>query len=145
MQRPWYYITAPASPTIMHIALCCMRVSIGLLTIGHGIPKIMGGTATWQSIGAAISVIGIYFWPTFWGFLAACTEVFGGFALILGWGTRLASFLLASMMIIAFLMHWQKGDSFIVYSYPLSMFIIFINFMIIGGGALSIDALTHKK
>jgi DNA-binding CsgD family transcriptional regulator len=37
-----YYLVVPSSPALMHGAFCFLRIGIGLLTIGHGIPKILG-------------------------------------------------------------------------------------------------------
>lgn len=139
------YLIAPASYALTQYALCIMRVGIGLLGIGHGWPKIIGGAAKWYSLGMAMNTIGVTFWPTMWGFCAACTEFFGGIALVLGFGTRIVAFLQICLLTIAFLMHYQKGDSFTVYSFALSLIVVFIGFFIAGSGAWSIDAYMSKQ
>lgn len=133
------YLLQPASAEMVQLGLCIMRIGIGLLTLGHGIPKIVGGIATWQSLGMAMNNVGIYFLPIFWGFLGASTEFFGGIALVLGLGTRIASFFLTLMMVVAFFFHYHKGDTFQVYSFALTMIIIFMSFFIIGAGKYSLD------
>jgi len=126
-------------------ALFFLRLSIGLLTIIHGAPKIMGGTESWQFFGAAMTSIGIDFLPVMWGFIAAATEFFGGIMFTCGLGTRFSSFFLALMMAIATIWHVQKGDLFMVYSFPLSVMCVFITFLWIGGGRFSLDYYSRAK
>lgn len=129
-------------PNAKHIefALTLLRVSIGVLTMIHGIPK-MGGIEVWQNLGTTFMYpLGIHFLPVMWGFLGACTEFFGGIAYILGFGTRLASFALVIMMIIATVWHVQKNDSFNIYSFPLSLIFVYLTFMIIGSGPYSLES-----
>ena len=141
----WYYLSVPSSPMLMHSSLCFMRVGIGILTVGHGVPKILGGISLWQSLGQTMGIVGIPFVPVVWGCLAACIEFFGGIALIVGLGTRCASFLLTCMMMLAYSMHLHKGDTFVVYSFALSMVIIFATFTIVGGGTFSLDHIFIYK
>ncbi|MBI2774881.1 DoxX family protein [Candidatus Dependentiae bacterium] len=138
------FLTAPSSTIFLEYGLCFMRITIGILTIAHGYPKIMGGVQTWQFLGGTMANVGIHFWPVFWGLCAACAEFFGGIALTLGLGTRIASLFLIFMMIIAFLMHWNKKDSFQVYSFSLAMIAIFIGFFIAGSGIYSVDAYLNR-
>lgn len=123
----------------LEFALTFVRVGIGLLTIGHGIPK-MAGVEVWQNLGTTfMHPLGITFLPVMWGFLGAMTEFVGGIALVMGLGTRIASFALIIMMSIATMWHIKNGDSFLVYSYPISLIVVFIGFLIIGGGIYSFD------
>ncbi len=139
------YLITPVSPVSLDIALCLMRIGIGILTIGHGIPKVMGGMATWRSLGMAMNNVGIHFLPVMWGFLGANTEFFGGIALVLGLGTRIASLLLIIMMTVACMMHVKNGDPFSVYSFSLSLIIVFITFFFIGSGTISLDYYLASK
>jgi putative oxidoreductase len=138
-------ITNQPTDEHLHLALSFMRIGIGILTIGHGLPKIMGATQTWQFLGAAMASIGITFWPVMWGFLAAMTEFVGGILFSLGLGTRIASFFLAIMMFVATLWHISKGDPFTKYSFPLTVMIIFLAFIVIGGSKYSLDYYLSKK
>jgi putative oxidoreductase len=133
-------ITSMASMETIDRALLLMRVGIGVLTIGHGIPKIMGGVPMWQELGTWVYPLGIHFLPTMWGFLGACTEFFGGIALVAGFGTRVASFCLTMMMFVATVWHLNHGDVFNVYSFPLSLIVVYIGFIMMGSGKYSADA-----
>ena len=134
------FIFEPASPTIINYVVCGMRIAIGLLTIGHGMPKIIGGPDLWHTLGVMTRGVGITFWPTLWGFLGACTEFFGGIALVLGLGTRIVTLALMIMMFIAFKMHYDKGDSFNVYSLALTCLVVYTAYFFMGGGLLSLDS-----
>lgn len=144
-----FSIFNPTSQKSIDFALLWMRIGIGILTILHGIPKLMSGVSGWSQLGITFMVpLGISFLPTVWGFLAAVTEFFGGIALVLGFGTRFASLLLSIMMIIAAVWHIQNGDVFTVYSFPLSLLVIYSAFIFTSAGPYSIDHhfdLTYKK
>ena len=145
MHKFLYRLLKPASSQSTQYALCIMRIGIGLLTIGHGIPKIMGGTVMWQELGTFVNPLGIYFLPIMWGFFGACTEFLGGIAFTLGLGTRIASICLSGMMLIATIWHVHRGDPYNLYSFPLSLIVVFVAFIIMGGGAYSIDGYLASK
>lgn len=136
-----------ASPDRVQAGLCFLRIGVGLLTIPHGIPKMMGGAEAWEQMGVMfMQPLNIYFLPVMWGFLGAVSEFVGGILLVLGFGTRIASVFLTVMMGIATAWHIQRGDSFMVYSFPLSLMVVFIAFIIVGSGKYSVDArLAGKK
>jgi putative oxidoreductase len=134
------YVIEQASPIAVDYALLFMRVAIGILTLLHGLPK-MGGVSVWHSLGTTFMYpLGIHFWPTLWGFLGFLSEFGGGILLVLGLGTRVASVALIIMMIIATAWHINKGDSFNVYSLPLTLIVVYAVFMVIGSGPYSVDA-----
>jgi putative oxidoreductase len=137
------FFSSLSSPHIIDLGILVLRIGIGTIMAIHGYGKLMGGMQTWEFLGAAMQHIGISFWPVAWGLAAACTEFFGGIALITGFGTRLVSLLLAFVMLIAFVMHYTKGDPFRVYSHALSLLIVFIALAIMAGGRYSIDAIIH--
>lgn len=124
--------------TLSMIGHFILRVGIGILFICHGYPKITGGTEKWLWLGSQMQYFGITFAPVFWGFMAACAEFFGGIALTLGLYTRIAAIFPACVMIVAIVMHLNKGDDFTIYSHPISNLIIFVSLMCMGGGMWSL-------
>lgn len=98
----------------------------------------------WRELGTFVIPIGIHFLPLMWGFLGAVTEFFGGMMLVAGFGTRIASAALVFMMWLAFMWHINRGDSYGVYSFPLSLLIIYGAFFLISGGAFSLDGYLTK-
>ena len=69
---------------LVDLGLLVLRVGIGIIFIFHGFPKLIGGVETWTQIGSTMSLIGINFAPTFWGFMAAFAEAVGGVPIVFG-------------------------------------------------------------
>lgn len=129
-----------SSDRCMNIGLLVLRVGLGLAMMIHGVPKLMAGPELWGKLGMAMGTFGIHFAPTFWGFMAGFSEGVGGLFLILGLGVRIFAALLSYTMLVAVMMHWGKGDSFQVFSHPLSLAIVFLSLAISGGGCCGIGA-----
>ena len=119
--------------------LLILRVGIGAMMMVHGFPKIMGGPDKWQALGGTMNVIGIDFFPTFWGFMAAITEGLGGFLLLLGLFFRPVNMLLAFTMLIAAIMHIKKGDGILGASHAIELAVLFVALIFIGAGKYSVD------
>jgi len=119
--------------------LLLLRIGIGTLFIIHGFPKLAGGPDGWAGLGGSMKVIGIDFLPVFWGFMAAATETFGGFLLIVGLFYRPACILLVFTMIIAALVHFNKGDGLKGASHAIELGIVFFSLIFIGPGKYSVD------
>ena len=124
--------------------LFILRLGLGIMFIFHGWPKISGGPHFWGMIGHAVGNFGIHFAPVFWGFMAACTEFFGGIFLILGLLTRGAALFLTIQMIVAVGFHHGKGDSLAVMSHAIEDGIVFLSLILIGPGRISLDNLLFR-
>ena len=116
-----------------------LRLGLGIIMFFHGLPKLAGGIEVWNGIGSSMSNFGINFAPQFWGFMAAFAETIGGLFFAMGLFHRLSSFLLSGTMLVALVMHINKGDSFQVYSHALSLLVVFLACIITGPGVYSLD------
>lgn len=127
----------------LHIGLFLLRLGIGIMFIYHGFGKMFPADgdyiARWEWIGSRMNLVGITFWPIFWGFMAALAEFGGGILLILGLFTRVSSVFLAFTMLIAMLHHLKAGDGLAGASHALELMIVFIALAIAGAGKLSFD------
>ena len=121
------------------VGLLIMRVGIGVMFMGHGIPKLMGGPGAWGKLGGALGVFGIHFAPVMWGLMAALSESVGGALLLVGFLARPACFFMLNVMVVATAMHLNKGDSFTIYSHPVEAGIVFLSLIIIGPGKYALD------
>lgn len=119
--------------------LLILRIGIGVMFIIHGFPKVAGGPDKWTALGGSMKLIGIDFMPVFWGFMAAVTELFGGFLLILGLFFRPVNMLLVFTMLIATLVHFAKGDGINGASHAIELGFVFLSLIFIGPGRYSID------
>jgi putative oxidoreductase len=119
--------------------LLLIRIGLGVMFIIHGFPKLAGGPNGWTALGGSMKVIGIDFLPIFWGFMAAVTETFGGFLLIVGLFFRPALILLTFTMIIAALVMLGKGDGLKGASQAIELGVVFFALIFIGPGKYSLD------
>lgn len=127
------------APFNKDLGLLCIRIGLGLIFIMHGWGKLTGGQAEWTQLGMSMQYLGITFMPVVWGLLAACVEFFGGISLLTGFCVRWATLLMAMVMLVALIMHVSIGEGFKVFSYPLSMFFVFIGLAISGAGSYAVD------
>lgn len=122
-----------------HFGLLALRVGLGVMFIIHGSGKIFGGPEKWAQVGQAISLWGIHFFPTFWGFMAAFAEFGGGILLILGFLFRPAALMLTITMAVATTMHLSRGDGFGDWSHAAELGIVFLGLVFVGPGKISLD------
>lgn len=124
------------SAATIDVALLVLRVTIGMLMLKHGVPKIK----------MLLSPEPIQFFKTF-GLseknslkVAAFVEVFFSSLLILGLGTRIAVIpLLGTMIVAAF--HTLKSQPYDKKELPLLFLLIYITIFLSGSGIFSLDYL----
>ena len=117
------------------------RVLISLLFVTSGLSKISGYQAT-QGYMEAMGVPGGLL-P-----LVIALEVLGGLAVILGWHTRIAAFLLAGFSLLsALLFHANFGDQMqmIMFMKNLAVAGGFLMIVAHGAGAYSLDNRTKSR
>ncbi|MEO8794678.1 MAG: DoxX family protein [Daejeonella sp.] len=119
--------------------LLIIRVGLGIMFMYHGYPKLLGGPDKWAAVGSSMKYVGIDFLPALWGFLAAATETFGGFLLLLGLAFRPVTLLLTFTMLIASIMHIKSGDGLGGASHAIEAAIVFLGLTFIGPGKYSVD------
>ncbi len=129
----------------LDLGLLILRIGIGLIFIGHGYPKLMGGPERWENVGSAMSYLGIDSLHIVFGFLAATAELFGGIFLILGLYTLPALALLICTMVVAFIMQLFSGADFPAIAYPFTMATVFVALLFMGPGKMSVDNKLMKR
>jgi putative oxidoreductase len=121
------------------VGLVILRVGVGAMFVTHGYPKLINGADGWEQLGRHMSLIGIDFFPTFWGLMAGLTEAGGGLLLMLGLWTRAVCLPLAFTMAIAALYHLDNGDGLGKASHAIEAGFVFVGLLFIGPGRYSID------
>lgn len=119
--------------------LLIMRVGLGVMMMYHGYPKLLGGPDQWEVVGNSTKYLGINFTPTIWGLLAALTETFGGFLILIGLAFRPACILLLFTMAVASTMHLSNGDGLMIASHALELGLVFFGLAFTGPGKYSVD------
>ncbi len=126
-----------------------LRLVLGIVFFAHGAQKLLGwfgGFGFTGTMGFFTHQLGI---PAPFAFLAIMAEFLGGLGLILGFLSRIAAFGIACNMAVAvamvhhnfgLFMNWygnQKGEGFEFHLLAVAMLLAV---MILGSGALSVDA-----
>ncbi len=127
-------------PHPVDLGLLVLRLGLGGMMLFHGVPKLLGGPARWEKLGAATTHIGIDLWPTIWGFAASLTETLGAALLAIGLLTRLNATLLLVTMAVAAAMHLGEGDGVAGASHAIEDGIAFLALLIAGGGRYTVGA-----
>jgi putative oxidoreductase len=128
--------------------LTIARLVLGIIFFAHGSQKVLGwfgGYGFSGTMGFFTHQLGI---PAVFAFLDIMAEFLGGIGLILGCLTRIASFGIACVMVVAvamvhshfgFFMNWsgaKKGEG---YEYHLLALAVAIALIVKGAGAFSVD------
>ena len=128
------------------IGLLILRLGLGVMFCLHGLPKLHGGPKAWVALGHAMGLLGIHFFPVFWGFMAAVTECIGGILLVLGFAYRPVCLLLTFTMIVASVkMHHEmkgrheKSEFMALASGPIQTACVCFAMAFVGPGRFSID------
>jgi putative oxidoreductase len=122
-----------------NFGLLIIRIGLGIMFIFHGYPKLLGGVSMWEHLGTSTKYAGIHFLPAVWGFLAAATETFGGFLLILGLVFRPVCILLLINLIVAALFTFNTGEGLMGASHAIEDAIMFAGLIFVGPGRYSVD------
>ena len=118
--------------------LSVLRIVVALLFLQHGLTKLVGFP------GAAPANFN---WFTLAPGLASLIETFGGLALLFGFYTRVAAFIMSGEMAVAYFMAHQPrnffpynngGDAAVLYCF------VFLYLALVGGGEWSVDAKRAK-
>ena len=118
--------------------LSVLRIVVALLFLQHGLTKLFGfpGTAPTN-----------FNWFTLAPGLASLIETFGGLALLFGFYTRVAAFIMSGEMAVAYFMSHQPR-SFFPYTNGGSLAVlycfVFLYLALVGGGEWSVDAKRAK-
>jgi putative oxidoreductase len=127
-------------------ALLVLRLGIGLIFAVHGAQKILGwwggsGFAGWEAVMERMG-----FRPArLFAAISAAAELVGGLAIAVGFLTPIAATaLVGQSLVIIFAAHWSRGffnrDN--GYEFPLSLVSGIVAVLLLGAGAVSVDALV---
>lgn len=132
----------------MDAALLILRLTVGLLIVGHGAQKLFGvfGGHGLQRTSAFLGSVG-YRPAAFWAFLGGLMEFGGGLLFAAGFLSPLGSIAIGASMLTAITkFHWPKlWNTNGGFEYPLVHLAVAIAVGISGPGAFSLDALLGTQ
>lgn len=129
-----------------------LRIVLGLVMLPHGLQKTVGwfGGHGFEGTMGFMGSIGI---PAALAFLAIAAESAGALALIAGLGTRIASFGILSVMVVAafmhrangFFMNWSGAQAGEGFEFHLLAIGIALALIVAGGGRFSADRAIAER
>lgn len=129
-------------PSYARWAHVLLRIFAGAIIMQHGSQKLFGFFGGMDDAGATAH-IGTLLW------VGGLIEFFGGVMLLLGVFTRVAGFLLAGMMAIAYFTVHARRDFWPILNHgelAVALCFIFLYLAATGAGPFSIDwALAHRR
>ncbi|MGI9090959.1 MAG: DoxX family protein [Gemmatimonadaceae bacterium] len=136
---PDLFAQHPAYARWAHVLL---RIFAGAIIMQHGSQKLFGFFGGMGDAGAT-APIGTIVW------VGGIIEFFGGLMLLLGVFTRVAAFLLAGMMAVAYFTVHARRDFWPILNHgelAVALCFIFLYLAATGPGPLSVDwALAHRR
>jgi putative oxidoreductase len=118
------------------LALLLLRLTLGIIFIFHGYPKLFTHTRETMQMFERIG------FPGYFVYIAGTIEFFGGIVLMIGLFTRVAGLLLAGEMAIAvWRVHLPQGPITLVknYEFPLLLGAAAFTLACAGAGLISLD------
>ncbi|MBI1968387.1 DoxX family protein [Candidatus Woesearchaeota archaeon] len=123
-----------------------LRLALGVIFIAHGYPKLKNVKSTAQWLASSGFKPG-----KFWALVLGFSEFFGGFALLIGFFSRLAAVaLIISMSVATFLKIFKWKTPFTAmdkmgWEFDVLLLAALVALFLLGSGALSIDQLLGWK
>ncbi len=122
-----------------------IRLTVGIIMIVHSYPKLFGPKPGPHGFAEYLQTLG-FTPPIFWAYAVGSAEFFGGIALLLGFLTRLAAFILAiEFLVIILKVKWSKG--FLLqnggWEWDWALFMMFLSLMVTGPGRWALDNRIH--
>lgn len=144
--KPIVPALVPIQRALSPLVELALRVSTGLLLVPHGAQKLFGAFG-----GHGLEATGQFFvsigFPALAALAVALTEFVGGLLLAAGLFTRVAAGFVAGFLLVAAWFHSANGffwtDSGL--EYPLLWSVAALNFVVRGGGRLSVDRLIGRE
>lgn len=126
-----------------------LRVSMGLMITLHGLMKVVGGMTFMRTLGSLPPFVpDVPMLQTALGMVATAIELVGGIMVMLGRGTRVASLLIALVLLVGFTYHMaaiSDFTSFVRNTWPLEIMLAFIAISMIGPGSWVVGGPRDKQ
>jgi putative oxidoreductase len=124
---------------VQPLALLVMRVTLGVIMVAHGYPKVFGGLHHHAQMVAGLGL------PAWLGYVSSFTEFLGGLLILAGFFTRAAAFAICINLVVAiWKVHWHNGlTGDHGYEFPLAVATLAFALIFFGSGPISLDHIVR--
>lgn len=121
-----------------------MRLGIAAVLLWHSVPKLIGGTPAWKSVGTTMDFINFGLPVSFMGLLSLTIETLGSIGLFFGFLFRLCSGVLFVLMLLYSFNYFNVAYKTLM-MWSLALTSVFFGLLLAGPGRYSLSARLQKR
>ena len=127
-----------------NIGLLIMRLGLAAALLTHCLPKLIGGSSAWQSVGTMLAFINVGVPPTILGLCILLIEALGAVSLLFGYFFRIACSVLCILFGLYFFNYFSIGyQTLMLWSFGIA--VVFMALFFIGPGRYALTLKLEKK
>ena len=127
-----------------NIGLLIMRLGLAAALLTHCLPKLIGGSSAWQSVGTMLAFINVGVPPTILGLCIFLIEALGAVSLLFGYFFRIACSVLCILFGLYFFNYFSIGYQTLML-WSIGIAVVFMGLFFIGPGRYALTLKLEKK
>ena len=127
-----------------NFGLLIMRLGLAAALLIHGLPKLIGGSHAWQSVGTMLAFINVGVPPSILGLAVLLIEALGAVSLLFGYFFRIACMVLCILFGLYFFNYFSIGyNTLMLWSIGIAS--VFLGLFLAGPGRYAFTVKLEKK
>ena len=126
------------------IGLLIMRLGLAAVLLWHSVPKLIGGTPAWKSVGTTLAFINLGLPASFLGLLSLALETLCSISLIFGYLFRPFSSILFVLMLLYSINYFNVAYKTLM-MWSLALTSVFLGFVFTGPGRYALAVKLEKR
>ena len=127
-----------------NFGLLIMRLGLAAALLIYCLPKLIGGSHAWQSLGTMLAFINVGIPPTILGLVILLIETLGAVSLLFGYFFRIASIVLFVLFGLYFFNYFSIGYKTLML-WSIGIAAVFLGLFFIGPGRYAFAVRLEKK
>ena len=127
-----------------NVGLLIMRLGLAAALLTHCLPKLIGGSSAWQSVGTMLAFINVGVPPTILGLCILLIEALGAVSLLFGYFFRIACIVLFILFGLYFYNYLSIGYQTLML-WSIGIAVVFMGLFFIGPGRYALTLKLEKK
>ena len=127
-----------------NFGLLIIRLGLAAALLSHGLPKLIGGSHSWQGVGTMLAFINVGVPPTVLGLAILLIEALGAVSLLFGYFFRIACVVLCILFGLYFFNYFSIGYKTLML-WSIGIAAVFLGLFFIGPGRYAFAFRLEKK